>query len=194
MPLHVRAVRGGVVGWSVAAVIVTSTIVGASAQSGPESQGKPARVSRLPCRLIAASTFDRVIAQGWERSETIRGQCEELARARAVVVLVWAAMDSQSQAKTGMAIHNGVVVATVKLPPVGDTIVLMAHELQHVIERTRGLDLEAEAKRPGSGVWKTFGGYETQAAVDVSRQVAKELGERWAPQRRPDQLRPELQR
>lgn len=175
MPLHVRAV-GEVVRWSVAASIVVSTVIAASAQSGPERQSKPAGGSRVPCRLIAGSTFDRVIARGWERSETFRGQCEELARARAVVVLEWATMDSQSQAKTGMAIHDGVVVATVKLPPVGDTIVLMAHELQHVIERTRRLDFDAEAKRRGSGVWKTFGGYETQAAVDVSRQVAKELG------------------
>lgn len=75
-------------------------------------------------------------------------------------------MDSLSDAKTGMAIRDGVVVATVKLPPVGDTIVVMAHGLQHVIELTRGLDLKAEAGRRGSGVWKTLGGHETQAAVD----------------------------
>ena len=74
-----------------------------------------------------------------------------------------------------MAVRGGVVVATVKLPPLGDIIVLMAHELQHVIEQTRGLDFPVEAKRAGSGVWLAFGGYETQAAVDVSRQVAKEL-------------------
>ena len=76
---------------------------------------------------------------------------------------------------TAMAVRDGVVVARVKLPPLGDIVVLMAHELQHVIEQTRGLDLRAEANRDGSGVWRAFGGYETQAAVDVSRQVAAEL-------------------
>jgi hypothetical protein len=110
-----------------------------------------------------------------ERSETIRRLCEELAVSRSVIVLEWGAMDSQTHARTGMARRGGVVVATVKLPPLGDIIVLMAHELQHVIEQTRGLDFPAEAKRAGSGVWQTFAGYETQAAVDVSRQVAKEL-------------------
>ena len=75
----------------------------------------------------------------------------------------------------GLAWFAGVVAASVKLPPLGDAIVLLAHELQHVIEQTRGLDLAAEADRPGSGVWKAFGGYETQAAVDVSRQVIQEL-------------------
>ena len=54
-------------------------------------------------------------------------------------------------------------------------IVLMAHELQHVIELTRGLNFPVEAARTGSGVWRTLGGYETQAAVDISRQVANEL-------------------
>jgi hypothetical protein len=110
-----------------------------------------------------------------EKSETIRRQCDELAAARAVVVLEWGATDSQSQARTGMGVREGVVIATVKLPPVGDTIVLMAHELQHVIEKTRGLNFADEAKREGSGVWQVLGGYETQAAVDVSRQVENEL-------------------
>jgi hypothetical protein len=116
-----------------------------------------------------------VVEKAMARSETIRRQCDELAAARAVVVLEWGAMDSQSHARTGMAVRDGVVVATLKLPPLGDTIVLMAHELQHVIEQSRGLDFRAESRREGSGVWLAFGGYETQAAVDASRQVAEEL-------------------
>ena len=110
------------------------------------------------------------------RGSPVSRQCDELATARAVVVLEWeTTRDSQSQARTEMAPHDGVIVATVKLPPLGDTIVLLAHELQHVIEQTRGLDLAAEAERAGSGVWKALSGYETQAAVDVTRQVTQEL-------------------
>jgi hypothetical protein len=74
-----------------------------------------------------------------------------------------------------METRDGVVVASVKVPPVGDNIVLMAHELQHVIEQTQGLDFAAQARLAGSGVWRSPGGYETQAAIDVSRQVADEL-------------------
>jgi hypothetical protein len=112
-----------------------------------------------------------------QRSETIRRQCEELAAARAIVVLEWGDTGySQLHAMTAMAVRDGVVVARVKLPPLGDIVVLMAHELQHVIEQTRGLDLRAEANRDGSGVWRALGEYyETQAAVDVGRQVAAEL-------------------
>jgi hypothetical protein len=162
--------------WLVAAVIASSTIADACAGIAGQQVEKPVRVSAWPCRLIPVSSMRSVIEKGMERSETLRRQCDELAAARAVVALEWdTATDSQSHARTGMDVHGGVVVATVKLPPLGDTIVLVAHELQHVVEQTRGLDLAAEAGRPGSGVWKAFGGYETQAAVDVTRQVTQEL-------------------
>jgi hypothetical protein len=92
-----------------------------------------------------------------------------------VIQLEWGSPDSLSDARTTLATEGGVVVAHVKIPPVGDTIRLLAHELQHVIEHTRGLDLEAACKRPNSGVWRTSFGYETQDAIDVSRRVALEL-------------------
>lgn len=161
--------------WLAAALIASSAIAQASAGIAGEQVEKPS-VSPWPCRLIPVPSLRSVIEKGMERSETLRRQCDELALARAVVVLEWEpARDSQSHARTSMGLAGGVVAASVKLPPLGDAIVLLAHELQHVIEQTRGLDLAAEADRPGSGVWKAFGGYETQAAVDVSRQVIQEL-------------------
>jgi hypothetical protein len=175
MPLGLRVPRGDLVGPAVMAAVVTVSVVGVSAQSSRETGATPVRISRWPCRIIAAESLRDTFDKGWEHSPTIRRQCEELASARAVVVVEWGSSDSQSHAKTGMTVRDGVVVATVRIPPLGDTIVLLAHELQHVVEKTRGLDVEAEAGRLGSGVWRTFGGYETQAAVDVSRQVAQEL-------------------
>jgi hypothetical protein len=161
----------------VTAVVITASFTAVLAQSRRDTTDKPARISRWPCRVIAQPPIREVMDEGWDRSETIRRQCEELAAARAVVVLEWGSSDSQSHAKTGMAVRAGVVAATVRIPALGDTIVLLAHELQHVIEKTRGFDVETEAARPGSGVWRAFGGYETQAAVDVSRRVAQELRE-----------------
>jgi hypothetical protein len=166
--------------WLVAAVITSSVTADApAARAGQEAdQSVKVTVSPWPCRLMPVSSLRSVIVKGMERSETLRRQCDELAAAHAVVDLKWdTAPDSQSHARTSMGRHGGVIAASVKLPPLGDTIVLLAHELQHVIEQTRGLDLAAEAKRPGSGVWQAFGGYETQAAVDVSRAVEQELRE-----------------
>ena len=175
MPLCPEGLGGLVGPWAVTAAVVASTMVGMSAQSGTRDADKPVRISRLPCRLIAQPPVRKVIDEAWDRSETVRRQCEELAGAGAVVAVEWGSSDSQSHAKTSMTVRDGVVAATVRIPPLGDTIVLLAHELQHVVEKTRGLDVAAEAGRPGSGVWRAFGGYETRAAVDVSRQVAQEL-------------------
>jgi hypothetical protein len=74
-----------------------------------------------------------------------------------------------------MGRQDGVVVAYVAVPPVEEAVGYVAHELQHVLERIRGVDFAAESKRPGSGVWRAVGGYETQAAVDAGRQVWREV-------------------
>jgi len=177
MPLVPSAVRAVFVPWSVAAVIVSSLSASASARETAQGSEQPTKAPTWACRLIPTDTVRPVVEKAMERSETIRRQCQELAAARAVIVLEWGAMvDSQLHAQTAMEVRDGVVVARVKLPALGEIIVLVAHELQHVIEQTRGLDLRAEAKRPGSGVWQSSGNYyETQAAVDVSRRVAEEL-------------------
>jgi len=175
MPLVSPLVRAVLVRSSLVAAILWASCRGALAGDAAQKAEPPAKPPPWTCRLVPISSVRSVVERGLERSETIRRQCQELAAARAMVLLEWGAFDLQSHARTVMEISDGVVVARVKLPPIGDNIVLMAHELQHVIEQTRGLDLRAEAKGVGSGVWESFGGYETQAAVDVSRRVADEL-------------------
>jgi len=152
--------------------------LGSSLTIGLAQEGEgPARTSRRPCRLVVKPTLEGVVDDGLERSPTFRRQCEDLAAARSVVVMEWGRTDSQSRAISRMDVHDGVVVAVVSIPPVAEAIELVAHELQHVIERTRGLDFAAESKRPGSGVWRAFGGWETRAAIDAGRQVAREVQE-----------------
>jgi len=177
MPLVPSGIRALAVPWSVAAAILSASGASASAGGAAQRAEHRAQTSGWACRLIPAGSVRPVVEEGMQRSETIRRQCEELAAARAIVVLEWGDTGySQLHAMTAMAVRDGVVVARVKLPPLGDIVVLMAHELQHVIEQTRGLDLRAEANRDGSGVWRALGEYyETQAAVDVGRQVAAEL-------------------
>ena len=163
--------------WSALFITATASGGSSSARTSQEHAEQSARVDPWPCRIVAAATIRRVFEQAWERSATMRSQCDELARAKAVVSLDWGSADSLSHATTALTSHGGVVVATVKIPPVGDTIQLLGHELRHVIEHTRGLNFEAESKRPNSGVWRAFSGFETQAAIDVSHQVALELRE-----------------
>ena len=137
MSLIPSVARAVLVPWSVSAAILSSSSACVLVGGAVQRAELPARASPRACRLIPVSTVRPVVEKAMERSETIRRQCQELAAARAVVVLEWGAMDSQSDARTAMEVRAGVVVASVKLPPLGDIIVLMAHELQHVIEQTR---------------------------------------------------------
>ena len=152
-------------------------MVGSASTSSEHQLSAPARISPWPCRLVVKPTLLGVVEEGWERSPTFRGQCRELADASSVVVLEWRQpRDSQSRASTQMGTDSaGVVVAMVYVPPVGAAIELVAHELEHVLERARGQDLVVESRRRDSGVWRAFDGFESQRAIDIGRQVAREV-------------------
>jgi len=58
-----------------------------------------------------------------------------------------------------------------------ETLQYIAHELEHLLEFADGLDLSREAERNASGVWQTVHGFETQRAIDIGLQVAREVAE-----------------
>jgi hypothetical protein len=158
--------------------LTVTAIVFVSIEALAEKSHQPGRVSRWPCVLVVESPLREVLEDAWDRSPTFRQQCDELAAAHAVVVLQWGDADSLSRAKTRMERRDGVIVAMVTVPTGSDTVELVAHELHHVLEKVRGLDHKSEARKTGSGVWRSDGGrevYETQAAIDAGRHVAKEL-------------------
>ena len=135
------------------------------------------RHPRWACRLIPAASVRPVVEEGMQRSETIRRQCEELAAARAVVVLEWGDTGySQSHAMTAMAVRDGVVVATC------EAAAAWRHRRAHGA-RAAARDRADTRSRPARGgqprrvrcLAGSRTGYETQAAVDVGRQVAAEL-------------------
>lgn len=158
-------------------VAVVWTLVGNTSAFSEQQDPTPVRIPPWPCRLVVKPTLLGVVEEGWERSPTLRQQCRELGDASSVVVLEWRqTRDSQSRASTRMGTNiAGVVVARVYVPPVGHAIELVAHELEHVLEKTRGQDLATESRRRGSGVWQAFDGFESQRAIDIGRQVAREV-------------------
>ena len=158
--------------WLVLMIVLCRALPGAG-----QDKTITTRQTAWPCRLVVQPPLRGVIEGAYAQSETLQRQCQELAQAAAVVLLEWGTTDSQSRAISHMHVRDGVVVARVTIPPVRDAIELVAHELHHVVEYVRGIDLSSAADRPGSGVWRAFGGIETQAAIDAGRQVAKEVRE-----------------
>lgn len=154
------------------------TIVAVPADSDAQAAAARSVMRPWPCRLVVEEPLLSVIEDVWRRSPTLQQQCRELADAGSVVRIEWGKSDSHTRAATRLGrASGGVVVATVSVPPVSHVIELVAHEIEHVIEWAEGLDLPGEARRRGSGVWESIGGFETQRAIDMGRQVAREVEE-----------------
>ena len=160
-----------------------------AAASQAEPTAAPAAVRPWPCRLVVEGTLLSAVQDAWRRSPTLQQQCRTLAEARAVVRLEWGKSDSYTEAASRIGRDSdGVIVAIVSVPPVANAIELVAHEMEHVIERVEGRDLPREARRRGSGVWETFRGrFESRRAIEVGRQVAREVE---APPGEPRQRKP----
>lgn len=158
-------------------VAVVWAIVGSASVSSEHQDRPPARIPPWPCRLVVKPTLLGVVEEAWERSPTFRHQCRELADASSVVVLEWReSRDSQSRAISQMGRDaTGVIVAMVYVPPVKLAVELVAHEIEHVLEMIRGEDLAAQSRRHDSGVWQAFDGFESRRAIDIGRQVAREV-------------------
>jgi len=162
-----------IIGWS----CLTATLA---------AQDSPGRVNPWPCPIVVKPTLRGVFEKAYLRSRTLQRQCHDLLAARAVVELEWGiSKDSLVRAHTEMKLtEDGVVVAHISVPPVSEAVQLVAHELEHVIERAQGVDYAAESRRPGSKIWETRGVYETQRAVDAERELARELQDKPGDRRR----------
>ena len=161
-----------------AAAVALSWVLSAPASQAVPTAA-PAAVRPWPCRLVVEETLLSAIQDAWRRSPTLQQQCRRLAEARAVIRLEWGKSDSYTEAASRIGRDaDGVIVAIVSVPPVANAIELVAHEMEHVIERVEGRDLPREARRRGSGVWESFRGrFESQRAIEIGRQVALEVEE-----------------
>jgi hypothetical protein len=157
---------------------VLTLVIGLSATDATASvtfEQPTARIPVWPCRLVVKPPLLGAIETAWNASPTLRRQCRELADAGAVVLLEWGRFDAQTRARTRIGrTRTGTISAVVSVPPVDNVIELVAHELEHVLELVRGIDLKSEARR-SRGVWKTPGGFESQRAIDVGLLVAAEV-------------------
>jgi hypothetical protein len=130
-----------------------------------------------PCRLVVASDLRPSIDVAWQRSPTFRAQCERLARAGALVLLHRATVvQTKRQAHSEIGVSaDGVTVARVLVRLNAETVELIAHELEHVLEHLDGVNLVAKADRHRSGVLLSGDAYETDRAIEAGQRVAREV-------------------
>jgi hypothetical protein len=114
-------------------------------------------------------------------SPTFRRQCARIGRAADLEVVVQRGLLAAS-AKEGAVTRmvrgtKGGIEADVLIDALGDTVLLIAHEFEHIIEQLDGVDLAAMAARSATGVSARSddGQYETERAVAAGQRVAQEV-------------------
>ena len=66
-------------------------------------------------------------------------------------------------------LEDGRVVARVRVRHGRESVEVIAHELEHVLERIDGVQLALDALRRGSSTTLAGGAYETRRATDAGR-------------------------
>jgi hypothetical protein len=115
-----------------------------------------------------------------DKSQTFRRQCDVIAAARMVRILLVAVpeprLSTAPRARATLARHAyGLMRAVIEMPLTGDHRELIPHELEHVIEQIEGLDLAALARAGDDRVTEVADGvFETARARAAGRAASRE--------------------
>ena len=135
----------------------------------------------VPGNVEIPDTLQSAVASMLRHSPTFRRQCARIGRATDLEVVVQRgllAANAKEGALTRMVRGaKGGIEADVLIDALGDPVLLIAHEFEHIIEQLDGVDLAAMAARSATGVSaRPDGGqYETERAVAAGRRVAQEV-------------------
>jgi Tol biopolymer transport system component len=153
---------------------------GAVATSGrTEAPASHVRPVDLPSNLEADPVFHQFLDRMAQSSPTFGRQMSRLVAETGLHVRVLVEdqprLAQSSNARTVLTHRGGSLVsAHVYLKPSPRAMEFIAHELEHVLERLDGVDLQTQA---GSGMaWKSGDNiFETRRAIEAGRRVAQEV-------------------
>ena len=135
-----------------------------------------------PPNVVIPDMYRPLLNTILRHSPTFRRQCLRIAAESGLTVYITIEplnVTSDVRAITRVTREqNGRRVARVVIGPMNDTVELIAHELEHVIEQLDGVDLESLAGRARTGVYKQNGlpgSFETVRARDIGRKVTAEI-------------------
>jgi hypothetical protein len=133
----------------------------------------------IPSNLTFPNIFRPIIDSMLQRSPAFRRQCLRISQIPTLEVRVRTQQGNApagSRARTDIVTSKGGrIVATVTIKQLEHLAELIAHELEHVIERLDGVDFRARSSLSGTGVWHCDdGSYETTRAMRIGRTVALE--------------------
>ena len=136
----------------------------------------------LPPNLKIPDMYRSYVKSMLRLSPTFRRQCLRIANALGLTVVLRQFLTrppERMRARTTFwTAPDGRRYATVEIGALDDPVELIAHEIEHVIERLDGVDLRARAALPGTGVHLCDGGdgaFETIRATRAGLAAAEEV-------------------
>jgi hypothetical protein len=143
------------------------------------SLAEPAQ--QLPANILIPDLYRPAVAAMLRYSPTFRTQCNRLARKPDLQIVVTTSllprMDGDGAFTRIVRRPDGGMEAGVQLGVLGDPVLLLAHEFEHILEQLDGVDLVSMASRTATGVRQVPGSehYETDRAIAIGRRVADEV-------------------
>lgn len=135
----------------------------------------------LPSNLRVSEIYRELVESISDRSPTFQAQLRRLeAEPDLMVYLDIVPRILGARARTRLARREGALVAWIEVARFDDVVELIAHELEHVIERIEGVDFAAGVRASDSGIYavSTNGTtFETTRAARAGVRVAAEVRE-----------------
>jgi hypothetical protein len=135
----------------------------------------------VPSNVEIAEGYREIVGSMLRLSPTFRRQCGRIARDRTLHVVVERSLllgTNGNGALTRITRRSdGGIDAAVEVGYLGEPILLIAHEFEHILEQLDGVDLRSMAARPATGVHAvaSSGHFETDRAIAAGRQVEREV-------------------
>jgi len=131
-----------------------------------------------PSNLVIPASHRELVRAMWGQSGTFRRQCQRIGRARTLTVNVHTFRQTRTADAITRLVHRpgSGLVADLYLAQLDRIVELLAHELEHIIERLEGIDVGQLSRRVPHLVWSTAdGSYETRRAIHSGQTVASEV-------------------
>lgn len=126
-----------------------------------------------------AGPYLGLIERMWSGSSTFRRQCQRIAAERGLIVTLHGRVttdpDPVVRASTSIERGGGVVTARIVVISPVDTVELIAHEVEHIIEHLDQIRLGDHVSAGNAQAGPK--GFESRRAVEIGRRVAREVND-----------------
>ncbi len=174
----------GLTGASTGAALAATRPAEQVDRTAPSDDGAPkgevATGRVLPANVRYPESLQPILDRMWQRSPTFRRQCARLSDGGDLVITLYLGLlpshrQSQATAVTRIQMRNGRLARADVYLSLADLEKHIAHELEHIIERIDGVNVEVMAARSIHGVERHDGAFETVRAKWTGQTVAREV-------------------